>query len=131
MRVARTADPTLCEPKLLLRLLNVTQEIENGGVEALRLLNLRKMTTIVEQDCRGSLQFSFENPGVIRRHELVLSSPDNQSWLLHRGHCGLQHRNRPAPTSAERDQATERPKNCLLGCRRRSQAIPRSGAITR
>ena len=88
------------EPNLLLRLLNVTQEIKNGGVEALRLLNLRKMTTIVEQDCRGSLQFSFENPGVIRRHEPVLSSPDNQSWLPHCGHCGLQRRNLPTPKSA-------------------------------
>ena len=37
-----------CEPEHLWRLLSVTQEIENGGVEALRLLNLRKMTTIVE-----------------------------------------------------------------------------------
>src|SRR6266404_8923261 len=73
------------------------------------------MTTIVEQDCRGSLQFSFENPGVIRRHELVLSSPDNQSWLLHCGQCGLQRRNLPTPKSAERDKGTERPKNCLLG----------------
>jgi len=87
----------------------------------LRLLNLRKMTTIVEQDCRGSLQFSFENPGVIRRHELVLSSPDNQSWLLHCGQCGLQRRNLPTPKSAERDKGTERPKNCLLGPRLGSQ----------
>src|SRR6476660_4345315 len=101
------------------------QEIENGGVEAQRLLDLRKMTTIVEQDCRGSLQFSFENPGVVRRHEPVLSTPDHQSWLPHCGHCGLQRRNLPAPESAERDKATERPENCLLRSRLGSQGISR------
>jgi hypothetical protein len=99
------------------------QKLKNRGVESLRLLKLRKVTTLVEYDLLGSRQSGFENAGMIRRNEFVLSSPNNQCRLVHCPHYRLKRRDLCDPKSRDRDKASQRPKHCLLGARRSCKRI--------
>jgi hypothetical protein len=86
-----------------MRLSCAAQKIENSGVELPWLFKLRKMAAFVEQDRSRLRQLRFENAGVILRHEPVLSSLDNQGWLVDCAHDGLQGRHLFDPKSAGRD----------------------------
>jgi hypothetical protein len=76
------------------------QKLKNRGVESLRLLKLRKVTALVEHDLLGSRQSGFENAGMIRRNEFVLSSPNNQCGLVHCPHYRLKRRDLCEPNPA-------------------------------
>ena len=88
-----------------------------------RLFKLRKVATIVKQDGSGSRQCQFKNVRVIRRHEPVLASPNDQSGLLHCPHDSLQGRDVLNTKSAERDNIPERFENSLMCARRAGEPV--------
>jgi hypothetical protein len=67
--------------------------------------------------------FRLEKAGMIRRHEPVLPSPNDEGSLVQCPHDGLQGRDLLDPKSADRNKIPKRFENCLMRTRRAGEDV--------